>query len=815
MRKSLQPQLPNDPKPVKPLIEASEIEQIINQKEGYLLGRIGHRLIRCKTDTHLVTVAPSGKGKGTSVIIPNLLDHEGSAFVTDIRGETYKSTAEARRYMGQRVVVIDPFNRVEGDIDRDTYNPLDLYYLSPDKGEAYSRLERLANSLMFDPKGRSSDSPIWDLSTQQLLKGLLHLCLDYWPPYKRTIEDIYRFLISIKRDYDIIISDLEGKIESNPDDLILLGLREIMDELNQQGKLAITLNAIRQAGTNLNWIENPNFREATGSSTFSFADMRDKKMTVYLILPGEHIESCATWVRMMLENAVFSQEDITLTTGIPTANLKQEDRVLFLLDEVAQFGELDIVSKGLTKYRGRGINVWLFFQSLGQLIDLYGENTARTILGQAAAYQIFGFKLAQDLKPIVEEIGDEYHDVFSVAESWAHTKGKSVAKNDGITRTETHGTNKQKGTNSQYGRGYGSSWGGSFDLLSGTQKTNSRNWQRQRNRNRSFGTNESEGENFSVAISTQSGTTITENESNTHTLTVTVNRQRMALETVRTIREKFNADQQYLHLDGHHPFFCDRAPFFAKFEDSDQYLFPDMAALADSNGYNEIFGRSVLVEPITFDLSIFETNSGSQSLKVLKAPNEMQNKDTLVLLQDYQRFFTEDIPTIERKFKDLEEQLFIHRADFKEVAAASMGVITAMQKMEVPEFINKDQGLFDRLIRVEEIASNQTTLPSNFFDKFKEIKLVRKSFNPKTLSQSDCQYLVHNFSRNIALVLEDIEKEKQRILSQMHEQEVTRMWLMETFVLMQAKRDEALARTIKKDGDLREAFFMKRLGIND
>src|SRR5436190_1431125 len=56
-------------------------------------------------DGHLMTVAPTGAGKGVGLIIPALLTYPGSVIVTDIKGENYQVTARYRRQMGQQVVV--------------------------------------------------------------------------------------------------------------------------------------------------------------------------------------------------------------------------------------------------------------------------------------------------------------------------------------------------------------------------------------------------------------------------------------------------------------------------------------------------------------------------------------------------------------------------------------------------------------------------------------------------------------------------------------------------------------------------------------
>jgi len=53
---------------------------------------------------HLITVAPTGAGKGVSCIMPALLTYSGPVICIDPKGEAYHVTAEWRRTIGQRVI---------------------------------------------------------------------------------------------------------------------------------------------------------------------------------------------------------------------------------------------------------------------------------------------------------------------------------------------------------------------------------------------------------------------------------------------------------------------------------------------------------------------------------------------------------------------------------------------------------------------------------------------------------------------------------------------------------------------------------------
>jgi len=61
--------------------------------EGVFLGTLDGVPLFFNGKAHLLSVAPARHGKGTSVVIPNLLHYSGSVFVTDPKGELAAITA--------------------------------------------------------------------------------------------------------------------------------------------------------------------------------------------------------------------------------------------------------------------------------------------------------------------------------------------------------------------------------------------------------------------------------------------------------------------------------------------------------------------------------------------------------------------------------------------------------------------------------------------------------------------------------------------------------------------------------------------------
>ena len=101
---------------------------------------------------HVVTVAPTGSGKGIGAVIPNLLDYPGSALVLDVKGENAAVTARARRELGHKVFVVDPFGVTKDEAH--AFNLLDR--LDTSDPECVGESAVLADCLVIpDPKGQA------------------------------------------------------------------------------------------------------------------------------------------------------------------------------------------------------------------------------------------------------------------------------------------------------------------------------------------------------------------------------------------------------------------------------------------------------------------------------------------------------------------------------------------------------------------------------------------------------------------------------------------------------------------------------------
>jgi len=80
----------------------------------------------------------------------------------------------------------------------------------------------------------------------------------------------------------------------------------------------------------------------------------------------------------------------TIMTAIQSRKSRPAESTLFLIDECGQLGNFELLQSAVTLCRGYGVQPWLFFQSLFQLKQNYGDGW-RTFVDNAGAVQAFGF----------------------------------------------------------------------------------------------------------------------------------------------------------------------------------------------------------------------------------------------------------------------------------------------------------------------------------------------------------------------------------------------------------------------------------------
>jgi type IV secretion system protein VirD4 len=340
-------------------------------------------------DRHLVTIAPTGAGKGRGVIIPNLLRFEGSVIVIDPKGETWHVTARRRKEMGQEVRLLDPFGAVSKRTD--SLNPFDLFNRP---GALLDADAEMLASLLAGDAGFHKE-PFWDNWGRSLMAGVIAAVAETSPPNERHFGKVREILMS-----DDAVYNLAALIENN-EPLNRLSKQNIssflpITEQTRSGILSTTQSYLKV-------VNSDSALRSLNKSTISLDAVRKgDPMTIYIVIPPDKLESHGALLRLWVG---------ALMLTVMGRKRRPKRSTLFLLDECAQLGEFGPLRQSMTLLRGYGLQVWPFFQDLSQLQRLYPKDW-RTIFNNAGVFQLFGVANHLMAKESSDLIGDIDADVL-------------------------------------------------------------------------------------------------------------------------------------------------------------------------------------------------------------------------------------------------------------------------------------------------------------------------------------------------------------------------------------------------------------------
>jgi|GEM_PF-294361 type IV secretion system protein VirD4 len=348
--------------PRKPLIGFTH-----NAKEGF--GSQFLEPILHTGEGHLITVAPTGAGKGVGCIIPALLRYRGPVVVIDPKGENYAVTSRARREMGQRVIALDPFRITRAPIDEiGRFNPLD--FLSPDNPSLVEDAEMIAATLA-SAAGPHKD-PFWPYMGSQLLTLLLLYQLRRLPPNAWSLTKTRELLARSHGDWEKL--GLELIEDRDPAIRRLAGL-----VLNPAAETFGGYWAFAQMQTGC--FKGELVGECIDTSSFSLQELVDgTPLSIYIVIPPEKLEAFGNLLKVWLS---------VMIAALTHRRTRSERPTLFILDEAAQLGTMPQLRQAVTLLRGYGVRVWSFWQDLSQVVGLYPD-TWQTLLNNCHVQQFFG-----------------------------------------------------------------------------------------------------------------------------------------------------------------------------------------------------------------------------------------------------------------------------------------------------------------------------------------------------------------------------------------------------------------------------------------
>ncbi len=349
---------------------------------------------------HAITFGANRSGKGAGCIIPALLVYAGSVVVIDPKAETVWATYQQRERLGQRVVILDPWDEVNRrygskvgvKVPTTKFNPLTI--LNPRSPEFADEVTMIAEGVIVSTNLDSH----WTDSARELVGGLIAAVAERNPGVG-SFDDVRRLLTAPD---DVLQQAVRIIVERNPGSLAARKLARFIpapgksasNEISSIRSTAITQTAIFDAGTLLAAME-------TAPDAFTLPELASARVTIYLVLPVDKLQTHGRWLRLMLE---------LIFRAVASLATPPDPPFLMILDELGtitpgqQGGGLPLVTRAAGLAAGLGIRLWCFFQDINQASRDYPQSW-ETLLGNAAMIQILRVNDNSTAKYFAEYLG--------------------------------------------------------------------------------------------------------------------------------------------------------------------------------------------------------------------------------------------------------------------------------------------------------------------------------------------------------------------------------------------------------------------------
>ena len=308
----------------------------------------------------------------------------GSYVITDPKGELYRDTSGFLKANGYEVKV---FNLVNPEYS-DCYNPI-LHI------EDHADVDKVAELLVVGAKRNAggSDDPFWDNTAKMLLKACIYYVISVLPPEEQNISSCLNIIRQGGADDEVFkklfIDELKPEHPGRKE-------YENFSTSADKTKQSIVISAISK----INIFDTPAMQKITTSNSFTFEDLGDKKLAIYVITSTT--DSTYDFVSTIFFTQMFQKIFSYADKNGGTLN----NQVYFLLDEFANIGQIPDFQKKISVTRQLGISISIVIQALDQLEALYKEDY-ETIIGNCDTQLFLGSQSIKTCEYISKSLGQK------------------------------------------------------------------------------------------------------------------------------------------------------------------------------------------------------------------------------------------------------------------------------------------------------------------------------------------------------------------------------------------------------------------------
>lgn len=424
-----------------------------NSPEAIEFGRLlvdGQRTVRLRYggENHAVIFGKAGSGKDTRLLIPSLLSMHGqrSVVAVDPKGEMAAVTAPQRAKYG-RVVILNPFGVL---CDHQGYDYMEgcgfnpLCALSPHSPDFNKDAGLLAEALI--PMTGKEKDPFFPLMARALVGGLIMYEVVKAAEQRRTpmLFNVRRMICEASAEgippskalpYGIPPQGIPAYAQEMANSLII-GMRNKGGQFVNWNKEIHSVASTARAETE--FLDDVQMAYCLARNDFDFREVKERPTSVYLVLPMEVMHRHGKWLRMILTSAL---------QACMRPRSANAPRTLFIFNEFAALGHLQLIEDNFTVVRGAGIQMIPVLQDLNQLKHLYDKRW-QTFIANADVTVTFAPNDVESAEWFSKRSGETARLKVNVTETYGSNSGNTL--NTGLSPTgETSGSGVSGG--SSYG----------------------------------------------------------------------------------------------------------------------------------------------------------------------------------------------------------------------------------------------------------------------------------------------------------------------------------------------------------------------------
>jgi len=355
-----------------------EKTQIHKKNKGLLVD--GQRsLTERMSDRHVCVIAPSGQGKTSNYVIPNLLKTSGSSvvdqpsyIVTDPKGEIWRYTSGYLSSLGYDVQVINLMDVRSSH----TFNPL----LRANSDTEIGKAAEMIIDARFQGGGKQNT---FFMNTAKMVLTLLIKIIKCHPdPKCHTLYNLFQMVGVMGRAGEGLLPFVTKFAKDKPN-----VVREFKSYLTKDPETIS--NVILTVQTALKDLAVKEIEVLTSGNSLSINTIREKPTIIYIITPPSDMEFFKFFLTMFYQQIfTFCEKSVE---GYSKKQLKETRRISFLMDEFGNLGRIPSFDTVITTLRGSKCSVSIILQDIEQVRSIYGKSGSSAILnGGCSTKLIYG-----------------------------------------------------------------------------------------------------------------------------------------------------------------------------------------------------------------------------------------------------------------------------------------------------------------------------------------------------------------------------------------------------------------------------------------